>query len=144
MKLLTRVLLPAALATLVVGCNSAQQTASKTAARVANAVSPIAGTWKIAGDTPPPKANLPQFVILDFQADGKLEASYVAAGGALAKVIDTPSKLKSEHDTYMLAEGNRLSIIEGSRSLDYTYDVRDGKLFLKAPDDATETVYQKS
>ena len=88
-------------------------------------------------------ANLPQFVRLTFSADGKLAASYVAAGGALAKVINTPSKLKSEHDSYTLDGKSHLSIVEGSRSLDYTWDVRDGKLFLtpKGADDAV--VYQK-
>ena len=58
-------------------------------------------------------------------------------------MINTPSKLKSEHDSYTLDGKSHLSIVEGSRSLDYTWDVRDGKLFLtpKGADDAV--VYQK-
>ncbi len=126
------------------GCTPAKESASKAGADVRNAVSPIVGAWQINGDAPPPKANLPQFVRLRFTADGKLEASYVAAGGALASVINTPSKLKSEHDSYTLGEGETLSIIEGSRALDYTYAVRDGKLFLTAKGDDTATVYRSS
>jgi hypothetical protein len=45
---------------------------------------------------------LPQFVRLDFKTDGTLEAPYVAAGGALAKVINTPSKAQ-ERARYLCA-----------------------------------------
>jgi len=117
------------LATLV-GCSSAERAASKAGADAKNATSPIVGSWKLGGDTPAPKANLPQFVRLTFTAGGKLDASYVAAGGALAKVIDTPSKLKEEHDSYTLGSDEKLTIIEGSRTLDYTYKMSDGKLLL--------------
>lgn len=80
---------------------------------------------------------------LDFKADGTLEASYVAAGGALAKVINTPSKLKDEHDTYALHGDRQVSIIEGSRALEYAYTVRAGKLFLTPSGDTAAIVYQK-
>lgn len=125
-------------------CSAAQQAASKAGADAKNAVSPIVGSWKLNGDTPPPRPNLPQFVRLDFKPDGRLEASYVAAGGALAAVLNTPSKLKTEHDSYTLDDGKHLSIVEGSRSLDYTYDVRDGKLFMTSNGDSTATVYRNA
>ena len=134
-------LLAAAVA-LLAGCGHAKQTASKTDAEAKNAISPIVGSWTINGDVPPPQANLPQFVRLKFSAGGKLDASYVAAGGALAKVINTPSKLKSERDSYTLDENQHVSIVEGSRSLDYTWHVTDGKLFLTAKGADEATVYQ--
>ena len=134
----------AAGALLCSGCSAAKETASKAGADAKNAVSPIVGSWQINGDTPAPKANLPQFVRLAFLPNGKLEASYVAAGGALASVIKTPSKLKTEHDSYTLGDGKSLSIVEGSRALDYTWDARDGKLFLTAKGDDTATVYQNT
>ncbi len=125
-------------------CSSARQTASKAGADAKNAVSPIVGSWELNGSAPAPKANEPQFVKLDFKANGKLEASYVAAGGALAHVIDTPTKLKTEHDSYTLGDENSLSIIEGSRSLDYTYDVSDGKLQLTPEGASDAVVFKKS
>ncbi len=125
-------------------CSSAQQTASKAGSEAKNAVSPIVGSWELNGSAPAPKANTPQFVKLDFKANGKLEASYVAAGGALAHVIDTPTKLKTEHDSYTLGENTSLSIIEGSRSLDYTYEVNDGKLMLTPEGASDAVVFKKS
>lgn len=139
--------LPAALAVafaVLAGCSSAQQSASKAGSEAKNAVSPIVGAWELNGSAPAPKANLPQFVKLDFKADGKLDASYVAAGGALAHVVDTPTKLKQENDSYTLGDDKSLKIIEGSRSLDYTYEVNDGKLLLTPSGDSTAIVFKKS
>lgn len=127
---------------LLAGCSGAKQAATEGAANVKNAVSPVVGSWTINGDVPAPKPNLPQFVRLHFSADGKLDASYVAAGGALAGVVNTPTKLKNEHDSYTLGDEKTLSIIEGSRSLDFSYDVRDGKLFLTPKGQSEAMVYR--
>jgi len=125
-------------------CTGARDEASHAGAEAKNAVSPIVGAWTINGDIPPPKANLPQFVRLDFQANGKLDASYVAAGGALAGVVNTTPKTKSERDSYTLDGSDHLSLIEGSRALDFTYAVRDRKLFLTRNDGSVATVYQRA
>lgn len=137
-------LVAALLAAVLAGCSSAQQTASKASSDAKNAVSPIVGRWELNGSAPAPKANLPQFVRLHFTADGKLDASYVAAGGALAHVIDTPSKLKTEQDTYTLGSGDALTIVEGSRALSYAYRIDGGKLLLTPPGATDAIVFVKS
>ena len=118
--------------------------ASHAGAEAKNAVSPIEGAWMINGAIPPPKANLPQFVRLDFRTNGKLVASYVAAGGALAGIMATTPKTKSEVDSYTLDGPDKVSIIEGARALQFTYAVRDAKLFLTASGESAATVYQRA
>src|SRR5665213_669527 len=71
--------------------------AAKTAER---SVSPLIGTWVRDGNTPKPDTKSPQFTRLTFTPDGSLSAKYVAAGGALAGVIDKGPKVMSETDTY--------------------------------------------
>jgi hypothetical protein len=117
----------------LVGCGGVRQSASNVRAEAENAVSPIVGRWRINGDEPAPQPSLPQFVSLDFETDGTLDASYVAAGGALAGIVKTDPKVKSERDSYALSGSNGLRIVEGSRALSFTYEVRAGKLFLTPP-----------
>lgn len=118
--------------TLLTGCHSSE---------AKRAVSPLIGTWQINGAMPEPDANLPRFTQFTFRRDGKLEASYVAAGGALANVVKSSSQVRQENDSYTLVGKRHIRIIEGSRSLDYTYDVRDGKLFLTGPGSDKPVVY---
>lgn len=108
---------------------------------VQRAGSPLIGTWQINAHIPPPAANLPRFTELTFDADGKLDASYVAAAGALTNVITPSSQIRREHDTYSLVGHSTLRVIEGSRALDYTYEVRDRKLFLTPPNGGDTLVY---
>jgi len=97
---------------------------------VQRAVSPLIGAWQINGSQPEPDPNLPRFVRLSFHRDGALEASYVTASGALAGLVKANPEVRQEHDTYTLLGAHGLRIIEGSRALDYRYEVRDDKLFL--------------
>jgi hypothetical protein len=104
------------------------------------ALSPIVGTWKINGDTPAPSANLPQFTTLAFKSDGSLEASYVAATGALGHIVNSSPQIKHEHDTYTI-KNSSVHIIEGSRALDYAYEIHDDRLLLTPTNDDTAVVY---
>jgi hypothetical protein len=122
----------------VLACTLLTACHSSTAQR---AVSPLIGTWQINGAMPEPDANMPRFTQFTFRRDGTLDASYVAAGGALASVVKSSSQVRQEHNTYTLVGKRHLRIIEGSRSLEYTYEVRDGKLFLSGPGSDTPTVY---
>jgi hypothetical protein len=110
---------------------------------VQRAVSPLMGTWQINGSVPEPDANLPRFTQLSFRRDGTLDASYVAAGGALASVVKSSSQVRSEHDSYTLVGKRHVRIIEGSRSLNYHYEIRDDKLFLTGPGSDTAMVFAK-
>jgi hypothetical protein len=94
------------------------------------AVSPLIGAWQINGTQPQPDPNLPRFTRLRFERDGALDASYVTAGGALAGLVKSNPEVREERDTYTLVGAHGLRIIEGSRALDYRYEVRDDKLFL--------------
>ena len=105
------------------------------------AVSPVIGIWQINGSLPPPDANFPRFTQLTFRRDGTLEASYVAAGGVLATVVKSSPQVRQEHDSYTLVGEHHLRIIEGSRALEYRYDVRDGRLFLSGTESGTTMVY---
>lgn len=108
--------------------------------------SPLIGSWTLNGSAPAPDPNMPKFTALTFHRNGNLDATYVAAGGALAGVVHTNPKTGSENDTYSIVSRHHLRIVEGSRSLDYTYHVRDGKLFLRSAsgdDDGTSTVFRK-
>ena len=120
--------------TLLAGCHSSA---------AQRAVSPLIGTWRINGAVPQPQPDMPQFTQLTFRRDGTLDASYVAAGGALAGVIKSAPKVRQEQDSYTPIGKRRVRIIEGSRSLSYSYDVRDEKLFLRSPDSDTPTVFVK-
>ncbi len=119
-------------------CGSAAQ---KQAARE---VSPLAGTWTRDGDVPTPKADNPEFTRLSFKADGTLEASYVAAGGALAGVIKKAPKVEREHDSYSTIDAKTVRITEGSSARDYAYDTHGGKLYLTSPDGGDAAVFSKT
>ena len=113
---------------------------TKTAER---SVSPLIGTWMRDGDTPKPDPNAPQFTRLTFAADGKLAARYVAAGGALANVLDKAPTMKSENDTYTTSDTN-LRIAEGTRNLEFTFRIESGKLYLTPPGGSDAAVFSKA
>ena len=110
---------------------------------VQRALSPLIGTWQINGSLPEPDANMPRFTQFTFRRDGTLDASYVAAAGLLGSVVKSSSSVRQEHDSYSLSGEHRLRIIEGARSLDFHYEVRDEKLFLTWPQADTATVYAR-
>lgn len=112
----------------------------KTAER---SVSPLVGTWTRDGDTPKPDPNQPQFTRLTFEANGKLGAAYVAAGGALAPVLNSAPKVKNEGDTYN-ASDSTLTISEGTRKLVYGYRIDGGKLYLTPPGSSDAATFSKS
>jgi hypothetical protein len=132
-----------ALIALTVACtlNACGSAAQKQATRE---VSPLAGTWTRDGDVPAPKANNPEFTRLSFKADGTLEASYVAAGGALAGVIKKAPKVMQEQDSYSIIDAKTVRITEGSSARDYAYDTHDGKLYLTAPDGGDAAIFSKT
>jgi hypothetical protein len=123
------------LSTFLIGCNSQS---------VSRNLSPVIGNWQIQGDTPAADANMPRFTALHFRRDGSLDARYVVASGALGGIIKSASKQAQETDSYVLVGKTHLRIIEGSRALEYTYDVHDGKLFIKSQDSNESTVYVHS
>lgn len=104
-------------------------------------LSPLVGSSRINGNVPTPSANFPQFTSLTFQHDGVLDASYVAANGALGHIVQSTPQIKQEKDSYTLGDGSTLHIIEGSRALNYMYDIHDGKLFLTPTDGNNALVY---
>jgi hypothetical protein len=112
------------------GCSHAQ-----------TALSPIVGSWEINGSAPPAAANFPQFTTLRFKSDGTLVASYVATNGALSHVGQSSPQTKQEEDSYSLGEASTIHIVEGSRALDYTYDLHDDKLFLTPKNEENAVVY---
>ncbi len=135
---LARAFFAATFASALAACGSAAQ---KQATRE---VSPLAGTWTRDGDVPTPKANNPQFTLLSFKADGTLEASYVAAGGALAGIVKKAPKVMKEHDSYAIVDAKTVRITEGSSARDYAYDTHDGKLYLTSPDGGDAAVFSKT
>jgi len=119
---------------LLAGCHSSA---------MQRAVSPLIGTWQINGSMPQPDADLPRFTQLTFRRNGTLDASYVAAGGLLASVVKSNSQVRQEQDSYTLVGAHHVRIIEGSRALDYRYEVRDGKLFFTGPNADEATVFAR-
>jgi hypothetical protein len=113
---------------------------TKTAER---SVSPLVGKWMRDGDTPKPDAKNPQFTQLTFSPDGKLAARYVAAGGALASVLDKAPTMKSENDTYTTSDAN-LRIAEGTSNLEFTYRIDGAKLYLTPPGGSDAAVFTKA
>ncbi len=106
--------------------------------------SPLVGTWRINGSVPAPSADVPQFTVLTFKSDGALDASYVVAKGAIGHIVQSSPQIKQERDTYTLAEPSTLHILEGSRSLDFTYEVHDDHLTLTPSSGGDAVVYVKS
>jgi hypothetical protein len=127
--------------TLVGALGACNSTAQKQTTRE---LSPLAGTWARDGDVPAPKANAPEFTRLSFKADGTLEASYVAAGGALAGIVKKAPKIMQEHDSYSIVDAKTVRITEGSSARDYAYDTHDGKLYLTPPDGGEAAVFSKT
>lgn len=111
------------------GCNHAQ-----------TALSPIVGSWQINGSTQSSAANFPQFTRLKFKSDGSLTASYIATNGAIRLGPSSP-EIKQEEDSYTLGEASTLHVVEGSRALDYTFDIHDDKLFLTPKNEENAIVY---
>jgi hypothetical protein len=106
-------------------------------------VSPLLGTWTRDGDTPKGSNNGgPQFTKLTFAADGKLSASYVAAG--LGAIIGSLPSVKSENDTYATPSATTLSIAEGSTHRDYSYRVSGSKLYLSPPGGGEAAVFTRA
>jgi hypothetical protein len=112
------------------GCSHAQ-----------TALSPIVGSWEVNGSPPSSDANSPQFTTLKFKSDGSLIASYVATNRTLSHIGQSSPQTKQEEDSYTVGEGSTLHIVEGSRALDYTYDIRDDKLLLTPKDETNAVVY---
>jgi len=112
------------------GCSHAQ-----------TALSPIVGSWEVNGSPPSSDANFPQFTTLKFKSDGSLIASYVATSGTLSHIGQSAPQTKQEEDSYTVGEGSTLHIVEGSRALDYAYDIRDDKLLLTPKDETNAVVF---
>lgn len=108
------------------------------------AVSPLIGAWQINGSQPQPDADFPRFTRLRFDRDGTLEASYVTASGALAGLVKANPEVRQESDTYTLVGAHGLRVIEGSRALDYRYEVRDDKLFLTGSGTDGTAVFERA
>jgi hypothetical protein len=105
--------------------------------------SPLIGTWTRDGDTPRGAAGGgPQFTKLTFTADGKLSASYVAAG--LGAIIGSSPSVKSENDTYATPGSSTLSVAEGTTHRDYAYRVSGPKLYLTPPGGGDAAVFTKA
>jgi hypothetical protein len=119
------------------GCS---EHAEKTAER---SVSPLIGTWTRDGDIPKPNAQYPEFTELTFRPNGKLDATYVAAGGALAAVVSKAPKIKREEDTYATPTASTLSVAEGSSQRDFAFHVSDGKLYLTPAGASDAAVFSK-
>ena len=120
----------------ITGCSQHDE---KTAER---SVSPLVGTWTRDGNTPSGNDNGgPQFTKLTFSADGKLGASYVAAG--IGAIVGSSPKVKSENDTYTTNNAT-LQIAEGTTHRDYTYRVDGGKLYLTPPGGGDAAVFTKA
>jgi hypothetical protein len=105
------------------------------------ALSPIVGSWQINGSASSSAANFPQFTRLKFKSDGSLMASYVATNGAISHLGQSSPAIKQEEDSYTLGEASTVHVVEGSRALDYTYDIHDDKLFLTPKNEENAIVY---
>lgn len=114
---------------------------TKTAER---SVSPLIGTWTRSGNTSDSGSNRPEFTKLTFQSDGSLKAQYADSGGALSTIAGSKPKIKNEGDTYTTSDDSTLHIAEGSRTLDYTYHVADGKLSLTASGSSDSSEFTKA
>ncbi len=120
------------------GCSEhAEQTAQRS-------VSPLIGTWERDGGVPKPNATALEFTKLTFAADGSLKATYVAAGGALAGVLDSAPKVKIENDTYRTPDSTTLKIAEGTSGRTYDFRVSDGKLYLTPHGAGDASVFSKA
>jgi len=117
---------------------------SEHSAKTAESVSPLVGTWTRDGDVPKPDSKSPQFTQLTFAPDGSLAATYVAAGGALAGVIDKAPKVRDEQDTYATPDASTLRIIEGSSQREYQFRIAGGKLYLTPSGASDAAVFTKS
>lgn len=107
------------------------------------AVSPLIGTWTRDGGIPKPDPKEPRFMKLTFAADGKLKATYIAAGGVLATVIDQTSKVKHEDVNYTMHDAS-LHIVEGTSGREYTYRVDGNKLYLTPEGGSEASIFSRS
>jgi len=131
-----------AFAALLAGCS--EKSASETTDSAQRTVSPLIGAWSVAGDPPAASGARPSFTKLRFEADGTLEASYVAAGTSVKRVASGASAVKDENDSYTIVPPKRVRITEGTRALEYTYDVHDDKLYLTPAGGDAATVFAKA
>lgn len=135
-----RILPLLALALLVAGCNGRGSAGSEATAKP---VSPLVGGWSLNSSSPghSPKGDYPQFTALRFEPDGTLEASY-ATTGTLANATGSSPNTKDETDRWSVS-GQKLTVVEGSRSLSYTYAIREGMLTLTPAGADQGVVYVK-
>jgi len=96
------------------------------------------------GGVPKPNATAPEFTKLTFAPDGSLEATYVAAGGALSGVLDSAPKVKVENDTYRTPDATTLKIAEGTSGRTYDFRVSDGKLYITPHGAGDASVFTKA
>lgn len=132
--------LPASLL-LALALGACSEHAAKTAER---SVSPLVGSWTRDGDVPKPDPKAPEFTALTFAPDGSLAATYVAAGGALAGVVDKAPKVRSEQDSYTTPDATTLRIAEGTSHREYSFRVSGGKLYLTPSGASEAAVFSKS
>lgn len=125
----------------VVGCSEKHATEASDSAQ--RAVSPLVGSWHIAGEAPGSSGKLPNFTKLRFEQDGALAASYVAGATNVKSLAGGTGGTKDENDTYTIVPPKTVRITEGSRALDYTFDVHDEKLYLTPPGETAATVFAK-
>jgi hypothetical protein len=110
---------------------------------VERAASPLIGTWTRDGNVGKAGADTgPQFTKLTFTADGRVNASYVAAG--IGAAVGSAPSVKNENDTYTTSGDATLSIAEGTRHLTYTYRVDGSKLFLTPPGGGDAAQYSQA
>lgn len=109
------------------------------------AASPLVGTWVINADTAgkSPREGYPEFTALHFEAGGTLEASYAASPTGIGAVTGGKSTTKDETDHWSVSNGKTLRIVEGSRELSYTLEVRDQELLLTPSEADTPVVYAR-
>jgi hypothetical protein len=129
------------LALFPIACGHADAAASTT----------IVGSWKSAA--PPHRVTLadsvPQITSIIFGTNGKATMHYVPAfptmGGMLpgAEIVSM-TKPKTDVLPYDDLGGGKLRFTVGAQAVTYTYDIKDGKLYLSPPGTTGSYVFNRS
>jgi hypothetical protein len=99
----------------------------------------LVGTWVLDGAVPPPNMNQTfEFTRLAFGSDATLKAVYVPQPNPMVMMAGPAARTAAfalQHETLSYTDrgGGKLEFVESGHAATWTYEIRDGKLYLTPP-----------
>jgi hypothetical protein len=90
----------------------------------------LVGSWRLDGPLPRPGLTF-QWTAFSFKRDGSVDATYLPpTSPMLPPSFQRHLQTRTEHDRYEPLANNKVRIINGAVALTYSYDFKNGRLYL--------------